>query len=107
MMENLSVHLAMFGINSLICVPGTLVGMGRNSPRISEGASGLRSNMSMWLGPPSIHKRMQFTSRFGLAACCARKTCGKLNPSAVNPPKRKASHRETTFHELNWFCPAI
>ena len=35
-----------------ICVPGTRVGTGRNSPRISAGASGLRSNVSMCDGPP-------------------------------------------------------
>ena len=105
-MENLSAHLAMLGINSPIWVPGTLVGIGRNSPRISEGALGFKSYMSMWLGPPNIHKRMQFTSRFGLAVCCARKTCGRLKPSADNPPKRSASRRETAFQELNWFCPA-
>ena len=34
------------GISSEISMPGTLVGIGRKSPRISEGASGLRSNKS-------------------------------------------------------------
>ena len=42
-----SLRLATFGNNSPICSPGTLVAMGRNSPRISTGASGLGSIMSM------------------------------------------------------------
>ena len=33
-------------------MPGTLVLIGLNSPRYSTGASGFRSYMSMWLGPP-------------------------------------------------------
>ena len=35
-----------------MCVPGILVGMPLNSPRMLSGASGLGSQMSMWLGPP-------------------------------------------------------
>ena len=33
--------------------PGTLVAIGRKAPRISAGASGLRSHMSRCGGPPS------------------------------------------------------
>ena len=33
-------------------MPGTFVWIGRNSPRISAGAFGFISYMSMWLGPP-------------------------------------------------------
>ena len=39
-------------------MPGTLVRMTPNSPRYSAGASGLGSHMSMWLGPPRIHRMM-------------------------------------------------
>ena len=39
-----------------ISMPGTLVRIGRNSPRYSDGASGLRSNVSMWLGLPQSHR---------------------------------------------------
>ena len=34
-------------------IPGTFVAIGRNSPRNSAGASGFRSYMSRWLGPPA------------------------------------------------------
>ena len=40
-------------------MPGTLVDIAWNSPRISAGASGLGSNVSKWLGPPSSQIRMQ------------------------------------------------
>ena len=39
-------------------MPGTLVSIGRNVPRTASGASGLRSHMSMWAGPPERNRRM-------------------------------------------------
>ena len=39
-------------VGVLISIPGTLVGIALNSPRISEGASILTSHMSWWGGPP-------------------------------------------------------
>ena len=48
---------------SQTCKPGTLVAMGLNSPRISGGASGFRSNVSRWLAPP-VRKTMM--TDFGL-----------------------------------------
>src|SRR5687768_11293027 len=48
--------LASFGRCSLISTPGALVLIGLNSP--APLLSGLRSNVSLWLGPPSIHSRM-------------------------------------------------
>ena len=52
MMAYLSAFLASLGINSQISIPGTFVAMGLNSPRISEGAFGFKSNMSRCEGPP-------------------------------------------------------
>ena len=52
MMAYLSAILANNGNCSLISIPGTLVFIGLNSPRRSAGASGLRSNVSCWGGPP-------------------------------------------------------
>src|SRR6266571_1587715 len=40
-------------------MPGTAVLIGLYGPRISGGASGLRSQVSRWLGPP--HSRMKIT----------------------------------------------
>ena len=45
---------------SLMCVPGILVLIGLNSPRMFAGASGLGSQMSMWLGPPCRKIMMTF-----------------------------------------------
>ena len=39
-------------LTRMLSIPGTLVLIGRNSPRNSAGASGLRSYMSMCDGPP-------------------------------------------------------
>ena len=44
---NLSIILAISGKCSPMSMPGTLVLIGLNSPRISAGASGFRSHMSM------------------------------------------------------------
>src|SRR4051812_48520645 len=49
---------AVLGRCSQIWSPGSEVAIGRNSPRISAGARGFRSNMSWWLGPPSRLNRM-------------------------------------------------
>ena len=38
--------------------PGTLVSIVPKGPRISPGASGLGSHVSMWLGPPESQKRI-------------------------------------------------
>ena len=38
--------------------PAACVRIVENGPRISRGASGLTSQVSMWLGPPVIHSRM-------------------------------------------------
>ncbi len=39
-------------ISEVLKQPGTFVWIGRNSPRYSTGACGLRSHMSRWDGPP-------------------------------------------------------
>ena len=49
---SLSIIAASFGNSSQIWMPGTFVLIGLNSPRISAGASGLRSHMSWCGGPP-------------------------------------------------------
>ena len=44
----------------LPAVTGTWTAPSVPLPRTSAGASGLGSQMSMWLGPPSIIRKMQF-----------------------------------------------
>ena len=41
-------------MSSVNRTPGILVGMVEKGPRISEGASGLGSQRSIWLGPPQL-----------------------------------------------------
>ena len=98
MSENWSAHLARFGINSPNSSPGVHVWMGLSSPRISAGASGLRSYMSIWLGPPSSQSRMQFTSRplrFAPWASWLASHWGRLMPRAERLPIWSSSRRET------------
>src|SRR6478672_6029772 len=52
---------AVFGRCSLISTPGALVFTGLNSP--APLLSGLRSKVSLWLGPPSIQRRMHDFAR--------------------------------------------
>ena len=52
MMANLSIIFAMRGKCSQMSMPGTFVLIGLNSPRMSTGASGFKSHMSWWGGPP-------------------------------------------------------
>ena len=42
------------------CVPGTAVGIVWKEPRISDGASGLGSKVSRWLGPPDMNRKITF-----------------------------------------------
>jgi hypothetical protein len=50
--DSLSAICVCIGISSEISMPETFVLIGRNSPRYSVGAAGLRSYVSMWVGPP-------------------------------------------------------
>ncbi len=57
---------AVCGSNSQSWMPGTEVGIGWNSPRISTGASGFMSQVSSWLGPPRMWRTMaEVGRRFG------------------------------------------
>lgn len=77
---NLSRLFASFVMCSENWTPGTAVGMALNSPRYSTGASGLGSNVSKCVGPPSIQMRMH---DLAFAA-------GLLTASAANPRARNA-----------------
>ncbi len=69
-----------------ICVPGTFVEMGWNVPRISFGASGFKSHMSMWLGPPSSMKKIQDFAFAGRSVAASAWSCS--SDGSVSPPKR-------------------
>ena len=62
--QTLSIARASRGRCSQSWMPGTGVAIGRNSPRISAGASGFMSQRSMWLGPPKRKKKTHEFCRY-------------------------------------------
>src|SRR5438874_2004108 len=60
---------AVFGRCSLISTPGALVLIGLKSP--APLLCGLRSNVSLWLGPPAIQSMMQDLALVGGAPAAA------------------------------------
>src|SRR5271165_846383 len=74
--------------------PGTLVWTGLNSPRISAGASGLRSYMSSWVGPPFSQTMMTLFGAERMAPSARRRSrSAKDRPRAPSPPTRRRSRR--------------
>ena len=63
-------------------MPGTAVVIGLNSP--ASLVPGLRSKVSLWLGPPSIHSRMQDLCLTPDAAARAASTLSQ--PDIAAPP---------------------
>src|SRR5205807_9743767 len=61
-----------------IPMPGTLVLIGLKSPAFV--ASGLRSHVSIWLGPTLIHSTIRLLFCFLRARAAARKRCTKAMP---------------------------
>src|SRR5947209_2596813 len=64
-----SANLAIRGRCSLTLMPGTLVAISLYGPPLAW--PGLRSNVSIWLGPPFIHSRMHDRLRLGSRAAPA------------------------------------
>src|SRR5438067_3573720 len=89
------IRAASRGRCSQTVTPGTLVWVGANGPRPPAGAAGLRSNRSMWLGPPSMNRRM--TARAGRLRASAPASRGCKPPGIVviaTVPRRRRSRRE-------------
>jgi hypothetical protein len=89
---------ASFGRCSQTRSPGTLVPIGRNSPRTSAGASGLGSNVSRWLDAPVRKTR---TTDFGRFAGAARPVRVAATPSRAEYPTWESSRR---FSPMRWAC---
>src|SRR5262252_6265610 len=84
----LSMCWATLGRCSPILMPGTLVLISLYGPPLAW--PGLRSNVSIWLGPPSIHKRMPDRFRCGaLAPPLAR----AFSQPDIEPPSTPAADR--------------
>ena len=78
---------------------GTLVAIGLNSPRYSAGASGFRSHVSMWLGPPPFQIRMTEVSfaarREPPGRPAARSTSASVRPARPSKPALRKLRRLT------------
>src|SRR5438128_7931771 len=83
-------------------MPGTAVAIGRNSP--ASGVPGFMSNVSFWLGPPSIHSRMHALCLTPDPAACAAIRSSQPDievraaPAAEN--LRKARRDSSVLREL-------
>ena len=92
-----SITFASPGMCSQIDTPGAAVAIGRNSPRISSGASGFRSHMSIVAGPPE--SQIWITPVAGLRAwavapaASARSRSGSDRPSSPAAPADRKSRR--------------
>src|SRR6202795_3659502 len=80
-MARCSMCLAILGKCSLIWMPETAVSIALKGPPLA--CPGFRSKVSIWLGPPFIHRRMHERLRSGLVAfCCAT---ASSQPDSENP----------------------
>ena len=95
MIVSLSAMPASRGISSQMSMPGTFVAIGRNSPRISAGASGLRSNVSRCVGPPGNSTMMMPLAGLRTPLCAsARRMSGSASPPSASPPIRSQLRRD-------------
>src|SRR5437667_376318 len=103
MSVTLSIWSASIGMTSLTSMPGTLVLIGLKSPRTLEGALGLGSQISMWLGPPcrnsmitdlAAPKALPFDSTLAAADAFQERNSGRFNPNKPAPPTRINSRRD-------------
>src|SRR5437763_1444432 len=87
--------LASFGRCSLTSTPGAEVLIGLNSP--APLLSGLRSKVSLWLGPPSIHRRMQLLCFLGATESAAAAWLARtdIQPDADATPTPAESLRNS------------
>ena len=93
-----SMTFASPGMCSQIETPGAAVAIGRNSPRISSGASGLRSHMSIVAGPPESQIWITPVAGFftrGSGASGPRPAARRAGDSPSSPatPTRRTSRR--------------
>ena len=95
MTAHLSIAAASCGKTSQIWMPGTLVAIGLNSPRISAGASVLMSHMSWCGGPPP--RKMLMTALWRVPDVPARASARKSprgsdsRPHAERPDAQEAA----------------
>lgn len=83
------------GSSSQRLIPCTLVEIGMHGPRTSLGASGFRSYVSNWLGPPCRKRKMTAVSfgKVSLAAALWRSRVARLMPPIPSKPACNAPRR--------------
>src|SRR4051812_22068391 len=94
MIASLSVSRAMFGRYSQTRVPGTRLGTERKTPWL--GRPDFMSNVSRWLAPPAIHRRMQRLPRRWASAAidCEPNRPPQLGTARPPAPTRAPLSRE-------------
>src|SRR3954470_14542994 len=88
----------MRGKISVSWISGLLVRIVLNGPRISRGASGFGSHVSIWLGAPRLKIIMQARSSFALSTApiaFSPLSIGSESPSAPSVPAWRKSRRVT------------
>src|SRR5947209_8971903 len=100
------IHLATLGKCSLIWMPGAVVAMGLKSP--ASLVPGFKSNVSLWLGPPSIHRRMQDLCLPGVAAARPASTCSQPDSDTADTPAADSfNHSRRERSPVNIFSPRL
>src|SRR3984957_11281794 len=89
---------ATLGKCSLIAISGALVLIGLKSPE--PLLSGLRSKVSLWLGPPSIQRRMQDLAVLLPAAALAR-TGSQPERAGANAPAADSLRKSRRVFSCN------
>ncbi len=77
-------YFARFGRCSEMRRPGALVWISRNGPPFF--VPGLRSKVSIWLGPPFIHRRMHERLRCGSSAARAASVPSQPDRGTLTTP---------------------
>src|SRR3954464_2268398 len=91
----------MRGKISVSWISGLLVRIVLNGPRISRGASGFGSQVSIWLGAPRLKIIMQARSSLVLSTApiaFSPLSIGRESPSAPSVPAWRKSRRVTPSH---------
>src|SRR4051794_21816669 len=78
------IFCATWGRFSLILMPATAVAISLAPPPFLW--LGLRSNVSIWLGPPAIHRRMQERLRFRRGAAASARRGNQPEAEAPRTP---------------------
>ncbi len=88
----------MCGKISVSWMSGQFVRMVLNGPRISRGASGFGSQVSIWLGAPRLKIMMHARSSFDVSTAPMARSdwkSGKDSPMALSVPAERKSRRVT------------